>query len=851
MIKDGQVRELFRLLRLGRRLAFAARKTGMDEKTARKYREAKQLPSERVTPRQWRTRPDPFEQVWPLVQRQLQQEPQLRAVTLFRWLQDQHRGEFPDSQRRTFERKVRTWRATQGPGPAVMFAQVHYPGDLAASDFTHMDSLGVTLGGQPFSHLVYHFTLTYSNWESVTVCPSESFEALSEGLQNALWELGGVPRRHRSDSLSAAVNNLSEQREFHQRYRDFLEYYGLEGQRINVRQPHENGDAESSHGHFKEAVDQALRLRGSRDFAGREEYLRFLRELVAARNANRQQRFIEELAALRPLPPRRLESSRRLPEVSVGPGSTIRVLKNCYSVPSRLIGQKVEVVLGVDEVEVWHGGILVQRMPRLPGSGKHAINYRHIIDSLVRKPGAFANYVYRADLFPTSHFRMAYDALCGKHAEKAATREYLRILQLAARESEAAVEAALRAALTRGEEVSFAAIRAAVQSSQQVPAVTEVHVEAVDLRVFDSLLDHSYMEVGSHEFSVQEDISLSVVNEQAIVAIACPGVVPDGQRPVAEGVAGEQPGGERPVAEGIDGEQRLAERADDERVADERAVASVAVGAAADAGLERGVEGAVSGTAIADVPRALPEPGRRGRAGVAEPSAVFAGADAAGMPGASAEPHPAVVGAIAAAASEELGELRLAADSPARGASGGEPQGRGLPGPPREPAAVWQARLGEDALRVCAGRATGASGPFDPVYELRPLGAEPAGGQAGSALRESAQAPLALRGPDPRRPGLRAAEPRGNGSPLHLAGRALRAGERAPDEQSAVLQVGADLQGCHDHRRGHRPLGASLRDLGIERAQLPPRNRPTESPIELRATAWCSASMITTCTQKF
>jgi hypothetical protein len=208
------------------------------------------------------------------------------------------------------------------------------------------------------------------------------------------------------------VNNLSEEREFHQRYRDLLDYYGLEGERINVRQPHENGDAESSHGHFKEAVDQALRLRGSRDFARREEYVQFLRDLAAGRNANRQKRFAEELAALRPLPARRLESSRRLTDVAVGTGSTIQVLRNTHSVHSRLIGQKVDVVIRVEEVEVWHGGILVQRMPRLPGAGKHAIHYRHIIDSLVRKPGAFANYVYHEDLFPTSHFRMAYDALC-------------------------------------------------------------------------------------------------------------------------------------------------------------------------------------------------------------------------------------------------------------------------------------------------------------------------------------------------------------------------------------------------------------------------------------------------------
>jgi len=811
MIKDGQVRELFRLLTTGRRLAFAARKTGMDEKSARKYRQAKQLPSQRVALRQWRTRSDPFAEVWPQVEQRLQDEPELRAVTLFRWLQEQPQGAFPDSQRRTFERRVRLWRATQGPNQKVMFAQVHHSGDLAASDFTHMDALGVTIGGQPFAHLVYHFTLTYSNWESITVCPSESFEALSEGLQNALWELGGVPRRHRSDSLSAAVNNLSEEREFHQRYRDLLEYYGLEGQRINVRQPHENGDAESSHRHFKDAVDQALRLRASRDFADRQEYLRFLRDVVAARNAKRQRRLMEELAAIRVLPARRLESTRRLTDITVGVGSTIQVLRNTYSVPSRLIGRQVDVVIGVEEVQVWHAGIVVQRMPRLPGTGKHTINYRHIIDSLVRKPGAFANYKYQEDLFPTSHFRMAYDALCRQHADKRAAREYLKILQLAARESEAAVEDALRAALARGEDLSWTAVQTAVQRSQQVPAVTEVQVEAPDLRVFDSLLDHPYMEVESHEFSVGQEVFVPVFTEQAVAAIACVADVPAGER-IAAGSAGVT---------------------------------------AAEAGGERGVEGAVPGASLADVPGALPEAGRASGAGVVESPAVLGGVDAAGMPGASGTSHPAAAGAIATATGEELGGLRLEADSSGGGTASGEPEGRIVPGPAGEPVGLRQAGLGQDALRVRVGRAAGATGSCDVVQHVRPAGTGPAGGQARLAVAEGDQATVAVRGFDPGRPGLCAAQPGGDGGAVHAAGRTLRTWECVADEQSAVLAVGADLQGRDDDGRGHRPAGASLRDLGVERAELSSGECPEEPPLTFPDVNWSTGGMIATCTREF
>ena len=291
MIKDGQVRKLRRLLDGGEFLTVAAGRTGMDEKTARKYRDVEKLPSELAKPRTWRTRKDPFEEVWPEVLARLEAEPKLRAFALFGWLQEKYEGRFSDSQRRTFERRVRAWRAVRGPNREVIFPQVHAPGDLGASDFTHMDSLGITIGGQPFDHMLYHFTLTYSNWEFVSVCFSESFEAFSRGLQEALWKLGGVPRRHRSDSLSAAVNNLSGDREFHARYRDLMEYYRVDPERINVRKAHENGDVESSHGHWKSLVEQALLLRGSRDFASREEYEGFLEELMGKRNASRSPQF--------------------------------------------------------------------------------------------------------------------------------------------------------------------------------------------------------------------------------------------------------------------------------------------------------------------------------------------------------------------------------------------------------------------------------------------------------------------------------------------------------------------------------------------------------------------------------
>jgi hypothetical protein len=504
MIKDGQVRKLYRLLAAGASVAAASRRTGMDEKTARKYRDYAALPSELVRSRTWRTRPDPFAEVWASVAAKLEVEPKLRAFTLFAWLQQEYPGRFPDSQRRTFERRVRAWLAEHGPQREVMFPQVHGPGDLAASDFTSMNALRVTLERQPFDHLLYHFTLTYSNWESVSVCFSESFEAFSRGFQEALWRLGGVPRRHRSDSLSAAVNNLSEDREFRTKYRDLLDYYRMEPQRINVRRAHENGDVESSHGHLKAVIDQELMLRGSRDFATREDYDTFLTQLIDKRNAGRMPRFAEEQETLGELPPTRLDYRTQIRELKVHNSSTIQIKRNTYSVPSRLIGYKVNVVIDADFVDVWYDDSLVQRMPRLVGAGKHAVNYRHVIDSLVRKPGAFEHYRYRDDMFPTSYFRMAYDWLCDHHSPQVAARHYLKILQLAARDSQDAVHEALRVALQDNSKISAEAIRLAVEKHQQVRPVTDVAVDAPDLREFDVLLQYPDMEVQSHEYEIDE-----------------------------------------------------------------------------------------------------------------------------------------------------------------------------------------------------------------------------------------------------------------------------------------------------------------------------------------------------------
>lgn len=489
MVTDRQVKKLRKfMMRKGSSLSLAAAKAGMDEKTARKYLRRGRLPSECHSERDWRTRPDRFQEVWEWARSQLAEAPGLEAKSLFEALQRKHPGGFSDGQLRTFQRRVKVWRAVEGPPREVFFAQQHHPGELSESDFTHMSSFGITIGGQSFDHLIYHFVLTYSNWETGTICFSESFESLSQGLQNALWELGGLPRRHRTDQLSSAVHQMDDREKFTRRYQGLLDHYRLEGERIGVKKANENGDVEQSHHRFKRAMEQALLLRGSREFVDRSEYEKFLADLFAHRNTGRRQRFEEELKVLRSLPRSRLETRRRLDVRVVGQGSTIRVLHNVYSVHSRLIGEKVRVRLGAEDLEIWYGQRKIDHFPRLRGENKHRIDYRHIIDWLVRKPGAFANYRYRDDLFPTSRFRMAYDQLVQRGLSRG-SREYLEILELAAKESEAGVDEALRRLIAEENPITQKAVQLLLDTKEHAPAATEVRIDAVDLESYDGLLE--------------------------------------------------------------------------------------------------------------------------------------------------------------------------------------------------------------------------------------------------------------------------------------------------------------------------------------------------------------------------
>jgi len=465
----------------------AAARAGISERTARKYEHTGKLPSQLKRSHDWNTRQNPFEEDWPWVVSQLERDAALQGATLFALLCERYPGRYQSTQVRTLQRHIARWRALHGPEQEVIFEQRHTPGERGQSDFTHMDDLLITLAGQPFPHLLYHFVLTYSNVEAVRLCFSESFEALAEGLEYCLWHIGGVPSLHRTDHLTAAVQQggTAGKEDFTQRYQALMAHYGMQPTWNNTGVAHENGDVEQSHHRFKQAVDQALRVRGSRDFPTRAVYEHFLHELVRNRNLNRTVRFATEREALRPLPATALAPCKEL-RVTVSRFSTIQVLGNTYSVPSRLIGTTLTLRVRAETLEGFVGSKLAFTLPRLSGKHQHHINYQHIIWSLVRKPGAFTAYRYRDELFPTTPFRQAYDRLLAERPKRA-DQEYVRVLHLAATISETEVETALLLLLEAGTLPTVEAVRDLV-CVPRVHAIPHLQKPTLDLSSYDQLI---------------------------------------------------------------------------------------------------------------------------------------------------------------------------------------------------------------------------------------------------------------------------------------------------------------------------------------------------------------------------
>lgn len=488
MVTDNQIRRLLQMQHKYKYKYQAADAAGVDVKTARKYLSSRRLPSQCKVAHTWRTRKDSFAQDWAYIEKMLiEGSSSLQVKSIFEHLQAEFPGRYSNNQLRTLQRRVKAWKALKGPAKEVFFPQRYSPGQWSCSDFTSMNKLGITIASEPFNHIVYHFVLCYSNWQSCRICFSESFESLSMGLQDALWKLGGVPAFHRSDNLSSAVKKIGSSSIFTDHYTALCDHYGIKSSKTNTYSPHENGDVEKSNDLFKKSVEQNLLLRGSRDFDDLKQYEQFLQQIVTRMNKNTQQRFSQEIEQLKSLPVLRYDDFRTK-SYKVGKTSTIRVLHNTYSVNSRLIGERVDVRIYADKLEIYCGNKHIEDISRLRGRYSHRINYHHIIDTLIRKPGAFENYRYKEDLYPSSIFRIAYDILCESLSLKEANKQYLNILKLAAEKSEHYTNEALRYQINISDSVSFEVTEHMVTKNQIPPEPTEVNVEFTDICCYDALL---------------------------------------------------------------------------------------------------------------------------------------------------------------------------------------------------------------------------------------------------------------------------------------------------------------------------------------------------------------------------
>ena len=414
----------------------AAARAGFSVATAYRIEHDPRLPSQKKEPRE-RRRPDPLAEIFDAeVVPLLKAAPGVRPVALFEELMRRH-PELPPGVRRTLERRVRAWRAVHGEERDVVFRQVHEPGRMGLSDFTEMDGLDISVAGVALDHRLYHFRLACSGFEHAhVILGGESYVALAEGLQNALWALGGAPREHRSDSLSAAFRNLEAQArdDLTTRYDALCAHYGMQPTRNNRGVAHENGAIESPHGHLKSTIRDALLLRGSSDFADLLDYRRFIDEIVSRRNARNAKRIEAERAALQPLPATRTcDYEETLVYVTSAGGFTLR--KVFYTVPSRLIGHRLRVRLYDDRLELLLGGTALMTLERgrsgANGRHGHVIDYRHVIHALRRKPMALLNLVYRDRLFPREAYRLTFDRLCEQLPPRAACKTMVELLSLA------------------------------------------------------------------------------------------------------------------------------------------------------------------------------------------------------------------------------------------------------------------------------------------------------------------------------------------------------------------------------------------------------------------------------------
>lgn len=451
MITEQQYQRLMKEYQKSGEVGKAAMKAGMHRQTARRYLAEQAGPKALRQAHTWRTRDDPLEAIWPQAERWLSESPEVEFKALFEHLVSTHPGEVDGRALRTFQRRAADWLRRHGPPKEVFFAQKHEPGECLQTDWTNANELGVRIAGEAFAHLLCHSVLPYSNWEWAIPCLSESGLSLKSGLQASLWQLGGVPQFSQTDQSSTATHQLKRgesARGFNTEYLALCEHLGLEARTIAVSSPNQNGDVEAAQGVLKRRLKNQLILRGSRDFDSVQHYSQFVADACRGANALRATRLAEEIPLLRPLPISRFPETEEV-TVRVSSYCTARVRGCAYSVPARLIGSSLQAHVSEQTVRFAYRGEQVACYPR--STGKVAcIDYRHVIASLIRKPGAFARYIYREEMFPRPVFRQAYDRLHGAE-EQTANKRYLKVLQLAADHGEERIAGIVGAFLRAGE----------------------------------------------------------------------------------------------------------------------------------------------------------------------------------------------------------------------------------------------------------------------------------------------------------------------------------------------------------------------------------------------------------------
>ena len=493
-VTDAQVRLIMKERIEGKSQEQAAVKANVrSRKTVQKYEQLGQVPSELKQPRTHRTRLDPFEADWAELEKKLEEAPELEAKALFEWLCEREGAKYQEGQLRTLQRHISNWRALNR-SQMLSLDQVHQPGEVLQTDGTCMNGLKITIQGEMFEHILIHSVLPYSNWEWGRVVQSESLLAIRLGLQSTLIKLGYVPQVHQTDNSTAATHKLGldgrhkslQERGFNEEYLQLLAHYGLEGRTTHIASPDQDGDVEASNGGFKRAVKQHLLLRGSRDFTSIAAYETFLFGIMEKRNAGREQKLAEEVAVMKPLLVAPWPHMREL-NVRVGNNGILRVGANGYTVPSGLKGKRVSVRVYEWHIEVWYANQCVENLPRLTGNHHYHINYRHVIDTLLRKPGGFRNYRYLEDMFPQEVFRQAWEALKVTMPPRKADMVYLRILKQAALGLETDVTQVL--ALLLGSKTTWDDKTVADLLQRPVPwIIPDLIPQVVNLSIYDQLL---------------------------------------------------------------------------------------------------------------------------------------------------------------------------------------------------------------------------------------------------------------------------------------------------------------------------------------------------------------------------